>query len=92
MKVSFGNFRFDVDYRAGSPGCRYTPNGDGWPPEAPEIEVLSGERLMRIVGGRSIWKLLAKPRLDRLVERYCDEILKATEEVLREQEEEVYAD
>jgi hypothetical protein len=34
----------------GDPGCRYTANGDGWPPEPPEVEVVSW-RLLRVVAG-----------------------------------------
>ena len=31
---------YDVKYTVtpGDPGCRYTKNGDGWPPSGPEIE------------------------------------------------------
>lgn len=28
---------------AGDPGCRYTKNGDGWPPTGPEVEIVSVE-------------------------------------------------
>jgi len=28
----------EVMISRGDPGCRYTRNGDGWPPEPPEIE------------------------------------------------------
>lgn len=28
---------------AGDPGCYRTPNGDGWPPTGPEVEIVSVE-------------------------------------------------
>ena len=28
----------DYYYTPGDKGCRYTPNGDGWPPSPPEVE------------------------------------------------------
>ena len=49
------NVRFEIEgsevigsvtyrYKKGDPGCMYQRNGDpGWPPEPPEIEVLSAQ-------------------------------------------------
>lgn len=31
----------DFTVHAGDPGCRHTPNGDGWPPEPPEVDIAS---------------------------------------------------
>lgn len=33
------DFKVDYTYHPGDPGCRYTANGDGWPPSGPEIEL-----------------------------------------------------
>jgi hypothetical protein len=32
------NGQSDYHWIPGDPGCRYTRNGDGWPPTAPEVE------------------------------------------------------
>lgn len=31
---------YEIEYLwyPGDPGCRYTPNGDGWPPSGPEVD------------------------------------------------------
>jgi hypothetical protein len=43
--IDFGGEEIDVtvkaDCSAGDPGCRYTKNGDGWPPTSPTAEILS---------------------------------------------------
>ena len=38
-------YALTVEYTPGDPGCRMTPNGDGWPPDAPDIDVLEGRDL-----------------------------------------------
>lgn len=32
------DFVIDYSYTPGDPGCRYTRNGDGWPPSGPEVD------------------------------------------------------
>lgn len=45
MRVRFAYDRDEIEYlitatvSPGDPGCRYTKNGDGWPPTGPECEV-----------------------------------------------------
>lgn len=31
-------YLIEYQWYPGDPGCRYTPNGDGWPPSGPEVE------------------------------------------------------
>lgn len=44
FELDLGDVVFDIegdveyDVTPGDPGCRYTPNGDGWPPSPPEVE------------------------------------------------------
>lgn len=38
VKVVAIDYVLDCHYTPGDPGCRYTRNGDGWPPSPPEVE------------------------------------------------------
>jgi len=37
-KVTAIDYNLDYSWSPGDPGCRYTKNGDGWPPTGPEVE------------------------------------------------------
>jgi hypothetical protein len=41
LKLGYATVEVSVQYvvHPGDPGCRYTANGDGWPPSPPEVEV-----------------------------------------------------
>lgn len=41
--------RIDADIFEGDPGCRYTPNGDGWPPYPAHAE-LTGVHVEKVYG------------------------------------------
>lgn len=37
-KVAELEYEISFTYTPGDPGCRYTKNGDGWPPSGPEVD------------------------------------------------------
>lgn len=41
FEVSYPKVEIEVRYTPGSPGVRMTRNGDGWPPDPPEIDLVS---------------------------------------------------
>lgn len=41
VKVVAIDYVLDCHYTPGDPGCRYTRNGDGWPPSPPEVEFVA---------------------------------------------------
>jgi hypothetical protein len=76
------DFVIDYKYTAGDPGCRYTRNGDGWPPSGPEVDwtakcvkLTQGgvERAPTPAEAKVAEAWIEKHNHDEIVERACED-------------------
>ena len=89
VKVVAIDYVLDCHYTPGDPGCRYTRNGDGWPPTGPEVEFTAIATMLTLEDGSEReptpeeaktaqdWLENHGASIDRIYEAVCEEVAEA---------------